>query len=109
MADIIPLDRLKIAGRWVAIDEWDTEVVFKFQIQNGAYAVSAADSDGEKPEVYDVREDADHLMFALHWSSGRFTKYRVKSVDDQLEITFTYTDTIHMKRQTPPPDGEPGT
>lgn len=109
MADIIPLDRLKIVGRWVAIDDWDTDVVFEFEIRNGAYTVRASDSDGEEPEVYNVEEGEDHLTFALHWSSGRFTKYRVRSNGNQLEIVFTYTDTIHLKRQTESPDSAPNT
>lgn len=109
MANIIPLDRLKIAGRWVAIDDWDTDVIFEFRVQNGTYTISAVDSDGEEAEVHDVKEDEDHLMFALHWSSGQFTKYRVKSCGDRLEIVFTYTDTIRLKRQSGAPEDESNT
>ena len=107
MAEIIPLDRLKLAGRWVALDEWDTQVVFDFKIQNGTYTVRAIDSDGEEPQIYDVREENNYLIFAIHWSSGQFTKYRVGSVGDKLEVVFTYTGTIHLKREALVPNNKP--
>ena len=62
MAEIIPLDRLGIAGRWVDVDEdLGTDVVFEVSIESGNYNVRLVDpSDGEETEIYDLQELAMH-------------------------------------------------
>jgi hypothetical protein len=94
-------DRLGIAGRWVSVDKWQTEVAFEIESQDGIYSVRAIDEpDGEEAEIYDVKATGEHLTFAAHWSTGQFTKYRIRALGDQLEAVFTYTDTTHFTRRT---------
>ena len=48
--------------------------------------------DGEKPEICDIAwDEGQHaLTFAVHWSSGRFIKYRLtpSPVPGRVEVTY---------------------
>ena len=52
------------------------------------------DSDGEIPEVYDLRYQGDVLSFNLYFNSnGRLIKYRFQALsNDRVDVTFTYTE-----------------
>jgi hypothetical protein len=88
-------------GRWAAKDRWQTEVAFTISKRGSKIAVAAIDqSDGERAEVYDVKLRRDGLYFATYWSSGQFTKYRLRVVGkDEIEAVFTYTGTGQFGRQ----------
>jgi len=50
--------------------------------------------------VYDVKLSRGELSFATYWSSGQFTKCRLRAMaGNTLEEVFTYTDTITLKRK----------
>jgi len=68
--------------------------------RGASFHVRAVDqSDGEEAEIYDVKATAGALSFAAYWSSGRFTKYRLRVLQDgQLEAAYSYSDTTHFKR-----------
>jgi len=87
-------------GRWVALDEWDTAVVLEITKRGKSIRVKAIDStDGEEAEVYKVRTTNRLISFGTLWSSGQFTKYRLKTFgEDGIEVNFTYTDTMRFKR-----------
>ena len=102
MAEIIPLDRLRIAGRWIDVDKLSlTSLVFEISIDNGHYGVRLIDpSDGEEAEIYDLKEADNGLTFAAHWETGRFTKYRLRVFGDQIDVTYTYNDHVLLIRET---------
>jgi hypothetical protein len=97
-------DPLGLTGQWVSVDERRTEVSFDITRVGGAYRVRAYDrSAGEEAEIYDVKTAGDRLTFAAYWSSGQFTKYRLRAVAGQVEGIFTYTDSTHFKRAVDKP------
>jgi hypothetical protein len=95
-----PVDAL--VGQWVSGHEWETEVEFTISKARGGFKVSALDRwDGESPEIYDVKATATALTFAAHWSTGRFTKYRVRPLDkNTIEMSFTHTATMNYLRKS---------
>ena len=107
MADIVNFDKRKeldgrrpLLGRWVCVDDWDTNIALTVEQKGTDFSVRATDeTDGEEAEIYGIEANEDGLSFAAYWSSGRFTKYRIRPVGpDQIEVIFTYTETTHFKR-----------
>lgn len=92
------------AGRWAAKDDWETDVEFEITKRGRSTKVAAIDlSDGERAEIYDVKLDGDDLHFAAYWSSGRFTKYRLRLLaNNELEAVYTYRATTQFARRTKP-------
>ena len=88
-----------LIGRWKSIDPWQTGVSFEIDKTDGAYSVCAIDgSDGEKAEIYDIKLVGNRLTFAAHWSSGQLTKYTLRPLGGDIEVTFTYTGRSHFQR-----------
>ncbi len=89
------------SGRWVAKDRWQTEIAFTISKRGGKVTVTAVDqADGERAEIYDLKLRRDGLYFAAYWSSGQFTKFRLRPIgDDEIEVLFTYTGMSHFERQ----------
>ncbi|QGM44998.1 hypothetical protein [Methylocystis heyeri] len=86
-------------GRWVCVDQWNHNIVIAISKTDDGLDVQAFDpNDGEVAEIYDPRLVGDVFLFSAHWSTGQFTKYRVRQLGDELEIIFTYTDATHYKR-----------
>jgi hypothetical protein len=87
-------------GRWIATDEWSTDVSLIITSRSGEMGVRAVDqSDGEEAEIFDVKLSKRELSFAAHWSSGQFTKYRLRQLRaDEVEVVFTFTATQTFKR-----------
>jgi hypothetical protein len=86
-------------GRWVCVDQWNHDTVIAISRNADRLDVQAFDpNDGEAAEIYDPRLVGDVFLFSAYWSTGQFTKYRIRQFGDQLEIVFTYTDTTHYKR-----------
>jgi hypothetical protein len=91
----------EFVGRWKSVDPWQTEVLFEITEIDGACHVRAVDgSDDEEAEIYELRLSRESLMFAAHWSSGQFTKYRLRRLGEHVEAVFTYTGTTHFERDT---------
>jgi hypothetical protein len=87
-------------GRWAAKDRWQTDIAFTISKRGNVIKIRAADLyDGEEAEIYGIKANRDGLFFAAYWSTGRFTKYRLRCVgDDEMEIVFTHTETTHFER-----------
>jgi hypothetical protein len=90
------------AGQWTAKDRWQTDIAFTITKRGEKVAVAVLDqSDGERAEVYDVQLRRDGLYFATYWSSGQFTKYRLRAIGKgEMEVLFTYTGTTQFGRKT---------
>lgn len=83
-----------LIGTWRSPDVLSS-VVIHIAKANGQYQVSATDEDdGEKAEVYDVKEEGGDLCFATHWpSNGRLTKFRfLVTAEGVANVTFTYSE-----------------
>jgi len=85
----------RFTGIWTCCDGF-SDVAITIKLRAGKFVISALDGyDGEKPEVYDITwsDTRLELGFAIHWSNGRFVKYRfIPSVaKDRLELTYSYT------------------
>lgn len=82
-------------GRWIASDEWSTDVSLIIRRRDGKFAVGAVDlSDGEQAEIFGVKASKRELSFAAHWSSGQLTKYRLRPLRaGEMEVIFTHTVT----------------
>ena len=90
----VPDPKKRFTGIWKCCDGF-SDVEISVKVRANAFRVSALDRyDGEVPEVYDVNwnEERAELSFAIHWSSGRFLKYRFMPsvVKDRLELTYTF-------------------
>ncbi len=87
-------------GRWIASDEWSTDVSLVIKSRNGKISVRAVDqSDGEEAEIFGVKASKREISFAAHWSSGRFTKYRLRPMRaNEMEVVFTFAATQTFKR-----------
>jgi hypothetical protein len=87
-------------GRWIASDEWSTDVSLIITSRNGKMGVRAVDqSDGEEAEIFGVKVSKQEMSFAAHWSSGQFTKYRLRLLRaNEMEVAFTFTATQTFKR-----------
>ncbi len=96
----LPSAVVPFVGRWIASDEWSTDVSLVITSRNGKVSVRALDqSDGEEAEIFDVKITKRELLFAAHWSSGRFTKYRLRPLrNDEMEVVFAFTGTQTFKR-----------
>ena len=83
-------------GTWRCCgDENDIEITIDFKASGAT--VSIIDRyDGEILGVYDISWDAaSHVLSCgVHWSTGRFVRYRFShcSRDDRVDVTYTYTD-----------------
>jgi hypothetical protein len=99
--DLWPPIARKLAGRWVAFDEWATDVKFVIRSVKGGFRVNVVDRwDGEKAEVFDVKATKTTLSFAAYWSSGQLTKYRLRLLrDDQIHVVYSYTATNTFRRE----------
>ena len=88
-------------GSWIGPDEYISEVMYTVASEGGNLLVTAADpGDGETAIVSDVISASDRLEFKAHWpSSGRkcLCVFRLIA-EDQVELTFTYTDTAMLVR-----------
>jgi hypothetical protein len=86
-------------GRWIASDEWSTDVSL-ITSRNGKMGVRAVDqSDGEEAEIFGVKVSKREMSFAAHWSSGQFTKYRLCPLRaNEMEVVFTFTTTQTFER-----------
>jgi hypothetical protein len=88
-------------GSWIGPDEYTSEVMYTVASEGGELRVSAADpNDGETAVVSDVVSAPNHLEFKTHWpSTGRkcLCVFRLNA-EDQVELTFTYTDTALLVR-----------
>ncbi len=91
-----------LVGRWVACDDWATMIAFVISKRNGSFRVRAIDqSDGEEAEIYGVKSTNEALTFGAYWSSGQFTKYRLRPMElDQMEVVYTYTATQTFKQES---------
>jgi hypothetical protein len=88
-----------LVGRWIAADEWATEVVLIVSNRNGKIRVRAVDqSDGEEAEILDLKVTKSDLCFAAYWSSGQLTKFRLQALGDQMLAVFTVTTTTTFKK-----------
>jgi hypothetical protein len=90
-------------GRWVCVSEWYSEISLEIAKSTTIYSVRATDqSDGEEAEVYDVVHSVvgnmGTLAFGAYWSSGQFTKYKLRIIDSEMEVTYTHTDIAYYKR-----------
>jgi len=90
----IPDQKKRLAGSWKCCDGF-SDVVITIKVRADNFNVSALDEyDGEEPEVYDIawNEKQLELSFAIHWSSGRFIKYRFMPsvVEGRLELTYSF-------------------
>jgi hypothetical protein len=86
-------------GRWICVDQWNHDTVIIISKKDDRLNVQVFDpNDGEEAEIYDPRLVGEVFLFSAYWSTGQFTKYRIRQLSDQLEIIFTYTDTTHYKR-----------
>nr|AAL24526.1 orf106EGC118 [uncultured bacterium] len=84
----------RLAGAWKCCDGF-SDVVITIKVRAGKFTVSAIDKyDGEEPEIYDIswNEKQLELNFAVHWSSGRFIRYRFMPsvVPGRLELTYSF-------------------
>lgn len=84
----------RLAGSWKCCDGF-SDVVITIKVRAGKLTVSAIDKyDGEEPEIYDIswNEKQLALSFAVHWSSGRFIRYRFMPsvVPGRLELTYSF-------------------
>jgi len=91
-----PDQKKRLVGTWKCCDGF-SDVAIKIAVRAGKFYVTVLDEyDDEKPDVYDVNwnEKQLELSFAVHWSSGRFIRYRFvpSVVAGRLELTFSYTD-----------------
>jgi hypothetical protein len=99
------LDQKKrLTGSWKCCDGF-SDVAITVRVRTGKFVVSIVDKyDGEKPEVHDIawNEKQLELGFSVHWSSGRFIKYRFMPsvVADRLELTYSYIGQELWERQT---------
>lgn len=74
-----------------------SDIEFSIMVQGDELAVVVVDtSDGERPEVFGVewQEQDLALLFAVHWASGRFQKYRVAVGPNQDRVEATITSTV---------------
>jgi hypothetical protein len=89
-------------GSWIGPDEYTSEVQYTVSLIHGEVAVSAIDpSDGETADVSDISSNPDTLEFKTRWpSTGRecLCVFRLLA-DDQVELTFTYTDKALLVRK----------
>src|SRR5580692_8259662 len=88
-------------GTWIAKDDRATDVEIKIAKRGPKVVVKARDSsDGEIAEIYDVKSSANELRFCALWSTGQFTKYRLRSFGiDEIEVNFTFTGTDFYRRR----------
>lgn len=89
-------------GSWKGPDEYTSEVEYTVSSDGGRISVSATDqSDGETADVSGIVCRADSLQFKTRWpSTGRECLCIFKLLgDDQVELTFTYTDKALLIRQ----------
>lgn len=97
MSNVVPLSqRVRIAGRWKFRDGF-SDIEFTITADGDDLGVDVVDtSDGERPEVFGVKwqEKDMSLLFAVHWSNGRFQKYQVAVGPDQDRVEATITSTI---------------
>ena len=86
-------------GTWIAKDGRDTDVEFQIVKRGSKVTIRAVDSnDGERAEIYGVPL-AQELRFCALWSTGRFTKYRLRTLGtDELVVTFSYSATDYFRR-----------
>ena len=89
-----------LVGRWIAADEWVTDVALIVSNRSGKIRVRALDqSDGEEAEIFDLKIAKSGISFAAYWSSGQLTKYRLRALGDgQMEAVFTVTATTTLKK-----------
>ena len=90
----VPEQKKRLTGSWKCCDGF-SDVVITIKVKAGKFFVSALDKyDGEEPEIYNITwsEKQFELSFAVHWSSGRFIKYRFMPsvVEGRLELTYSY-------------------
>jgi len=95
--------RKRLAGTWKCCDGF-SDVRITVRLKAGHFTVSVLDMyDGEKPEVYDIawNEKQLELSFAVHWSSGRFVKYRFTPslIEGRLDLTYSYVDQEVWERE----------
>jgi len=90
------------AGTWISINDVSSVEISVRKSPKG-YKIKALDSCDDElaaisEEKYDKKEAV--LSFAAYWSStGRFTRYRIRSYGDTLEITYTHTDSEVLIRK----------
>jgi len=96
----VPKTGNPFVGRWIASDEWSTDISLIIASRNSKMSVRAVDqSDGEEAEIFGVKISKRELSFAAHWSSGQFTKYRLRLLRDaEIEVVFTFTAKQTFKR-----------
>ena len=89
-----------LIGRWIAADEWTTDVELIVSNRGGKIRVRAKDqSDGEEAEIFDLKVTKSDISFAAYWSSGQLTKYRLRALGNgQMEAVFTVTATTTFER-----------
>ena len=86
--------RRGLVGRWESADPCETFVEYRISISKEHYKVSARDTnDGERAEVYDVKWDADHIDFKVHWpSTGRFLRLKAFLMEKgKIGLYYTYS------------------
>jgi hypothetical protein len=70
-----------LVGRWIASDEWATDVSLIVSNREGKIRVRAVDqSDGEEAEIFGLRVTSREIFFSAYWSSGQLTKYRQRAL-----------------------------
>ncbi len=95
--------RDSLVGCWRSAHDFFSHVEYRVSRQKVGYTVKVRDTnDGEVPDVFEVKWDAKKnvLSFATHWNStGRFCRNRLAvTATDQVELTYTYTDTDVLVR-----------
>ncbi len=83
-----------LIGIWKANDGFPGIFVTIKTGYKGFQVTAVDDSDGERPEVYDLKYAEDILSFNLYFNSnGRLIKYRFQSLsNDRVDVTFTYSE-----------------
>jgi hypothetical protein len=81
----------------------ESEISIEILKSGTSYTVRAIDQhDGEEAEVHGVVHgvvgDMETLAFGAYWSTGQFTKYKLRLIGSEMEATYTYTDITYYKR-----------
>lgn len=93
----------RIVGTWKHCDGF-SDLEFTFSLRDGVVHVSVLDTDsGDRPEVLAVEwtENTLSLAFAVHWSTGRLSRYcfQVSPNENRGNVTVTTTYQELWERQ----------
>lgn len=98
--------RHPLVGTWRPVLEFYATVEYRIVQRGRRFLVRARnDYDGEVAEVFDTKFDSrrGEISCALYWAStGRLNRCRFLLIGpDQVEFTYTYTDSEVLARKKP--------